>query len=184
MRCADRWMNTALQSALLCSLLSVRFRGLAEACWLASRNLALAADPGYWSPTEGAPSETSVDGAVRSALGAASALGYAPHHIVIMGRSIGSGPAVRAAATLSAAGTPPAALALQSAYTSVRDIARGVAGPVAAACLMDRWASVRSITGVTSPVFLVHGEVDPLIPAAHSIALRDAALRSPLVDLR
>lgn len=159
--------------------------GSSEAATCGSLNLAArcVSDPGY-GPAEGVPSEESVDSAVRAALAAAAELGYAPHDVIIMGRSIGSGPATRAAAALCDAGTPPAALVLQSAYTAIRDLARGLVGPVAAACLLDRWPSVRAMPRISCPLFLVHGADDPLIPPAHATALRDAARRSPAVQLQ
>ena len=42
--------------------------------------------------------------------------------IVILGRSIGTGPACYLAAELTKRGKPPAALVLHSPYTSIRDL--------------------------------------------------------------
>jgi pimeloyl-ACP methyl ester carboxylesterase len=96
---------------------------------------------------------------------------HAPQsRVIIVGRSIGTGPATWLARLLSIQGSPPAALILHSPYTSIRAIARKYIG-MASYFLADRWNSERSIVDVACPVLLIHGDGDEIIPHEHSYQL-------------
>lgn len=85
--------------------------------------------PGY-GVAEGSATEDSVDAALHAAIRLATeTLGTPFDCIVLYGRSVGSGPAAAAAARLcESQAVPPAALVLQSPFTSIQDFAREKAG--------------------------------------------------------
>lgn len=88
--------------------------------------------PGY-GMAEGMATEDTVDAAVHAAIRLATeTLGTPADRLVFYGRSVGTGPAAAAAARLSAGEFgPPAALVLQSPFTSIQDFARDKAGLLA-----------------------------------------------------
>ena len=79
--------------------------------------------------------------------------------LIIFGRSIGSGPA-----TYMAAKHKVFALILMSPYTSISAVARHLVGRLGEMLVADRFRNVDYIKQVKSPVFIVHGQKDPLIP--------------------
>ena len=81
-------------------------------------------------------------------------------NIWVFGRSIGSGPATYIASQFKV-GT----LMLMSAFTSVKDAAKHVAGKfLASVFVKDRFKNKEHIKMVQCPIFLVHGMNDELIP--------------------
>ncbi len=90
--------------------------------------------------------------------------------VVLVGRSLGSGVAVELATRHRVA-----AVVLVSAYTSIVDMGRTVAGPLAPLFVRDRFDSLSKIGRVSSPVVLVHGTHDDVVPV--SMARRLAAAR-------
>jgi len=100
--------------------------------------------------------------------------GYRPSDIVILGESLGG-----AIAAWTAARTTPRALILQSAFTSVPDVAASIY-PV----FPVRWISrfrydTRAyLQEVSAPVFVAHSRADEIIPFEHGRALYEAA-RAP-----
>ncbi len=89
-----------------------------------------------------------------------------PARIVVYGRSVGAGPAAHVAAT-----RPVSGLVLESAFTSLRAMARRhfpFAPSFLAGAAFDNLAAV---SRVRAPLLLVHGEVDDLVPPAMSRAL-------------
>jgi fermentation-respiration switch protein FrsA (DUF1100 family) len=95
--------------------------------------------------------------------------------IVFHGRSLGGG-----AVCALARHKRPAAFILQSTFTSVADIARGWFVP--RALVADPFDS-REVLGTLrdTPVLIVHGERDSLIPVSHAHELARAAAGSRLV---
>ncbi len=91
--------------------------------------------------------------------------------IVFYGESLGAAVAVRLALEY-----PPAALILRSPFTSLAEIGR-VHYPFLPVdwLLKDRFASLERITRVTSPVLVIVGDADRIVPAADSATLYDAA---------
>ena len=70
---------------------------------------------------------------------------------------------------------PPTGLVLQSAFTSVRDLA-GLHYPHAPAGLVpDAYPSLARIARLRAPLLVVHGERDEIVPLAMGQALFDAA---------
>jgi len=89
----------------------------------------------------------------------------APDRIILYGESIGGGVAVRLAAELSEAGTPPGALVLRSTFTSLVDMGSYHYPWLPVRLVMiDRFPSVDRMPGVTCPFLQIHGARDSIIP--------------------
>ena len=82
--------------------------------------------------------------------------------ILIMGRSIGTGPA-----TYLAAESPVHALMLMSPYLSIRRLAKDMVGFLKF-MIAERFENYKAIKNVHSPILLLHGEKDSLIKCKHS----------------
>lgn len=92
-------------------------------------------------------------------------LKIAPQHIIIFGRSVGSGPAVHLAAR-----RPAAALILQSPFLSAfRVLTRVPLLP------FDRFPNYKEIGHVRCPVLIIHGTNDRVIGAWHGQRLFELA---------
>jgi fermentation-respiration switch protein FrsA (DUF1100 family) len=64
---------------------------------------------------------------------------------------------------------------LQSAFTSVREIAREHYPYLPAALIPDAYPSSSRIEKLRSPLLVLHGERDEVVPASHGRALFEAA---------
>lgn len=116
--------------------------------------------------------------------------GHDPEEIVIWGRSLGGAVAIDLAAELSEAQTPPAALVVESSFTSTVEIGKAVYPwlPVQWFAAKIDYPSRSLLAKVTAPVLLAHSPDDDLIPASHGAALREiaetgAAARVDFVEL-
>jgi uncharacterized protein len=122
--------------------------------------------------SEGSPSE---DGTYRDAEAAWRHLveerGVAPAQIVLFGRSLGAA----VAAELASRHTP-GALILESAFTSVPDLAAELYPFLPARRLARfRYDAQSALRGVAAPVLIVHSPEDEIIPIHHGRRLYDAA---------
>jgi fermentation-respiration switch protein FrsA (DUF1100 family) len=122
-----------------------------------------------YGDNQGSPSETMLaSDASQIWKFATTKLHYSPDRIVLFGESMGGAMATRLASECSVAGTPPAALILNSTFTS---LAETVAWhyPVFPFqfILLDRYPSVERITRVTCPVLQFHGTADEVVAFAH-----------------
>ncbi len=146
------------------------FHGNAEA---AAQNLTLAAQlrargfgvflaeyRGYGG-LDGSPSEAGLYADGEAALDGLRRLGVAPERVVLVGRSLGSGVAVELATRHRVA-----AVVLVSAYTSLVDMGRVVAGPLAPLVVRDRFDSLSKVGRVGAPLVLLHGSLDDVVPVA------------------
>lgn len=125
--------------------------------------------PGY-GLSKGVSSEEGVNMHANSALQyAVSTLGWNKNNIIVYGHSIGSGPACKLAADNKDLG----GLILQSPYTSVNDIIDSKI-PFITIFIHNRWINISQISKIVSPVLLIHGIKDTLIPATHSQSLYEA----------
>ena len=88
------------------------------------------------------------------------------NQILVMGRSIGSGPA-----TYIAQKFKPAALILISPFTSIKEVAKSMYGFVGALFVKDRFDNLERMKHLSSPVLLIHGKIDKTVPWEHSEAL-------------
>ena len=127
--------------------------------------------PGY-GRSGGSPNERSITAAVVAAfdyLGAQPQVDAA--RIVAYGRSIGGG-----AACALAAVRPLAALVLESSFTRLADLMPRF---VPRALMLDRFDNLAVVAAGDSPVLVLHGERDRIIPYAHGEALARAAGTTP-----
>lgn len=121
---------------------------------------------GYGLSTGGPPSakgaERDLEAVYRYAIGS---LGIPASRIVLLGRSVGSGPA-----TALAAREPVAGLIVESGFVSAfRVVTRVRILP------FDRFANLLHIRDVECPVLVIHGTDDEVIPASHGRRLFEAA---------
>jgi len=86
--------------------------------------------------------------------------------IVLMGRSLGSGPAVHLAAQY-----PVGGLILVSAFCSIRAAVQSIVGRALAWAFCERFPNLRTIANVSCPTLFIHGEHDSLIPMEHALRL-------------
>ena len=120
--------------------------------------------PGYGLST-GRPTERSANVAARAAWDHLIGLGVDAGSIVIVGRSVGSGPATRLAADVDAAG-----VVLISPLTS----AYGVMVP-SWLFPRDRFRNLRLMPGIETPLLVIHGAEDAVIPPSHGKRLYAAS---------
>jgi fermentation-respiration switch protein FrsA (DUF1100 family) len=95
-------------------------------------------------------------------------LGIQEENIIIIGRSIGTGPATWIA------GEGASALILLSPYTSLRKLIKRLVGTFLSYIVKDQYRNIDYIKKVTCPVLLIHGKKDSLIPFSHSEQLAKA----------
>lgn len=114
---------------------------------------------GYGGST-GHPSETGLMIDAKTAYDHLRSQGIPADRIVLIGESLGTGPAVRIAAQ-----TPVAALILEAPYSAAVDIARAQYPWLPVGLLMlDQYRSRDHIAAVRAPILILHGEADRLIP--------------------
>lgn len=107
----------------------------------------------------GRPSEAGLYADGEAALDALSKLGYRPAEVVLVGNSLGTGVAAELAVR-----RPPALLLLISPFTSAVDMGRTIAGPLAPLLVADRFDTLSKIGRVRSPVVILHGALDEIVP--------------------
>lgn len=125
-----------------------------------------------YGKSEGKPSE---DGTYLDADAAWNYLvekkSYDPTRIVIFGRSLGGGPA-----TYLAANNHPAALILESTFTSVPELGGDIYWYFPVKWLSKiKYESAKRIKQVKCPVLIVHSKDDEIIPFKHGKRLFEAA---------
>jgi alpha-beta hydrolase superfamily lysophospholipase len=100
--------------------------------------------------------------------------------VVLWGESLGSGVATR----LAEGRGDIAALVLESPFTSVADLARGLYPVLPTDWLLrHRFESRGRLPGIAAPVLVVGSEADRITPAAQTRAMADAARDGRLVML-
>jgi fermentation-respiration switch protein FrsA (DUF1100 family) len=112
--------------------------------------------------SEGAPSEQGLYRDARAAWADVTReLGVPPDRVIVVGRSLGSGPAVRLAAEVG-----PAALVIENPMTSMPAMAR-VVYPFLPVSLLTRtkFDNLGTISRVACPVMVIHAEQDEVIPS-------------------
>jgi len=122
--------------------------------------------------SQGTPSES---GLYRDAAAAwrdvTHGLATPAHRVILVGRSLGSGPAVDLAMSVSAGG-----LVLETPFTSIPDLARVVYPYLPASFLVrTRFDNVSKIARIRVPLMVIHGEDDDIIPMAMGRRLYDTA---------
>lgn len=166
---------------------AVYFHGNAEsaaqnlpfAAALASRGLGvfLAEYRGYGG-LPGSPGEDGLYADGEAAVEAVLATGVKPERLLLIGRSLGSG-----VATELAVRKPCALLVLISPYTSMVDMGKGIAGPLASMAVPDRYDNLAKIGRVRCPVVILHGSRDEVVPVEMGRALARAATGVEYVEV-
>ena len=95
-------------------------------------------------------------------------LGILPENIMVFGRSIGSGPA-----TYLARSRKICCLMLMSAYTSIKQATKDLAGTLAKSLIKERFENDKNMEFIMCPTFIVHGVMDKVIPFSHSQSLHE-----------
>lgn len=95
-----------------------------------------------------------------------SKMGVDPKDITIIGRSIGSGPAI-----FLASNREPGSLILISPFISLRETAGSILGNFFKFMVAERFKNISIIENVTCPTLFIHGQKDNLISYSHSIEL-------------
>jgi pimeloyl-ACP methyl ester carboxylesterase len=131
----------------------------------------LAFDYRGYGRSSGRPSEHGTYHDARAALGALLGRdGVDPARVLYLGESLGG-----AVALALAIESPPAGLILQSAFTSVRDMARLHYPFVPRPLVPDAYPSLRLIPRLKAPLLVLHGARDRIVPLIYGEALHDAA---------
>ena len=92
---------------------------------------------------------------------------FSANDIILLGRSIGTGPAAKLAANNQVGG-----LALISPYTSICDLITHHVGRIPAALVFDRFPTKDEIiNSTTKNILIVHGIYDEVIPHSHGVKL-------------
>ena len=121
--------------------------------------------------SSGAPSE---HGTYRDARAALAALADQPgadgSRVFYLGESLGG-----AVALALALERPPAGLILQSAFTSVREMAHRHYRVIPGAAVPDAYPSLRLIANLRAPLLVLHGADDMIVPVEQGQALFAAA---------
>mmetsp|Transcript_143149 Transcript_143149/g.252647 ORF Transcript_143149/g.252647 Transcript_143149/m.252647 type:complete len:403 (-) Transcript_143149:30-1238(-) len=86
--------------------------------------------------------------------------------IKIFGRSIGTGPAIALAVQYKVSG-----LILITPFLSIKDLLRDTVGTVVSYLVEERFPSKDRVHLIRSPVLIIHGQKDTLIPCHHGIQL-------------
>ena len=121
----------------------------------------------------GNPGSPSEEGLIRDAEAALAYLresGFESNDVIYVGESIGTGVAAALATS-----DPPAGLLLRSPFTSLADVARNQFGVPLGWLLWDQFDTASRIQQVPSPVTVMAGEADRLIPVSMSREVADLA---------
>ena len=136
--------------------------------------------PGYGLNTGESPTEANVE---RDEMLAFAYLvkerGVDPRSIIIMGRSIGSGPAVYLASQLSKKARPDLGCTKEGQFgglivqSGVASAVRVVSNAASYIPFTDMFQNVDIIDKVTTPVCIMHGRKDAVVPFEHGAMLWD-----------
>ena len=123
--------------------------------------------------SEGSPDEEGTYRDARAAYRyAVETKGIRPEAIVLFGESLGA-----AVAAQLALETPARALVLESAFTSIPDMARAAYPflPPVGPLIRTRYATVAKARRLTLPLLMLHGERDDIVPLAQGRRVFEAA---------
>lgn len=119
----------------------------------------------------GSPTEAHLTADARDVLAWLEARGVGPERTVFYGESLGTGIAIKMAAERA-----PAAVVLESPYTSIADLAQAHYWFMPARWLiLDPWNSLAHVGRIKAPILVVHGDRDRTVPLRFGQALFDAA---------
>ncbi|MDO5502133.1 MAG: alpha/beta fold hydrolase [Actinomycetia bacterium] len=118
----------------------------------------------------GSPGEEGLQRDAEAAVEYLGANGFPPGRTIYLGESIGTGVAAHLALTQA-----PAGVLLRSPYTSLPDVARSAYGVPLGWAMRDQFDTLSRMPQISSPVTVLYGESDTIIPPAQSQAVADAA---------
>ncbi len=148
-------------------------RQLVELGW----DVVIVAYRGY-PGSEGSPSQTGLVQDARAAWAyATETLGIPPERIVIHGKSLGGGVASQLAAQKH-----PAALVLESTFTSIRDVAGG-RFPIYPAVLLVRDPFLTRELTLDMPMLIAHDSGDGVVPVGNGRALAQIFEQATYVEV-
>ncbi len=152
---------------------SIENRGPVVRPWIEDGYGVLLAEYRGYGGNPGSPSEAGLYEDARAWLGWLAAHGIADGRVIVYGESLGSGVAVQ----MGIEHPGLLAIVLQSAYTSLPDVARLSYPYVPVDLLMkDRFETRKKIGNLNVPVLLLHGGRDALLPVSQANALYEAAV--------
>ncbi len=122
--------------------------------------------PGY-GHSKGTPSEASSQRSIAAVSKHLSESGTPDSSIVIVGRSVGSGPSIWLASEIKAK-----AIILISPFTSAFNVAFPLPFPILP---RDRFPNLKRIQKIKTPLLIIHGENDEVIPFSHGQKLFTAS---------
>jgi fermentation-respiration switch protein FrsA (DUF1100 family) len=96
-------------------------------------------------------------------------LKYKLSDIILIGRSMGSGPAC----TLAAKYKDIPALILISPFTSLKNAVKSLLGSFPSLLVKERFDNLTKIKQVACPTLLIHGQGDTIVPYQHSLELHE-----------
>lgn len=160
----------------------VYFQGNAQGLAARAERFALFHRAGYgvlalgyrgYSGSTGMPTEQGLLTDAATAVGFLRTEGILPERLVYYGESLGTGVAVQLAGREA---TRPAAVILESPYTSAADVARLSYWYMPVGLLMlDQFRSIDTIEAVKAPLFVLHGDADDIVPVTHGRRMFKAA---------
>ena len=124
--------------------------------------------PGY-PGSPGSPSETGLLHAARAGWRIAIE-GRDPRDVLVMGNSIGSGPAIALAAE-----THPRGLAVVSGIANLPQVVRRTFPFIPDLLVLDRYRNAETLARVAAPVMVVHGRTDDIVDVSQGCALAESA---------
>lgn len=135
--------------------------------------------------SDGTPSENLIDEIVYVVYNFVTNILRVPaHKIVLMGRSIGTGPVCKLASVLQLEKRNPAAIILQSPYSSLKYAASDLVGTCISSCMLDRWENWKVLcndqNSIKFPVLFIHADGDQIIDCHHSESMHAARLKAGL----
>lgn len=164
------------------------FHGNAEAIQHRWERVKLFTEHGYgillvswrgFAGSTGTPTEAGLHLDAKGALRFLEVKGLAPRDLIYFGESLGSGVAVPLAVA-----HPPAAIVLDSPFTSAADVGQRAYWYVPTRYLLkDKFDNLAHAPDLKSPVFIFHGDADPVVPFDLGETLF-AAIKSPKELLR
>lgn len=129
--------------------------------------------PGY-GRSAGSPSETSIATTALAAYDWLAQQAFVDRkRVIAYGRSLGG-----AAAAIVAARRNPAALVLESTFTSVRSFAHRFWLPEF--MVLDPFDNLAAVKSYSGPILILHGQHDDIVPPAHANLLASANHRTEL----
>jgi uncharacterized protein len=119
---------------------------------------------------EGTPTEEGLYHDARAAIAFTQKQGIAPHDIILLGHSLGSGVAMQLSTEFT-----PFATVLLSPYSSVSAVAQERYWYIPVMLLLkDHFDSISQAASLSAPILIFHGTEDSVIPVHHAQQLYDA----------